>query len=208
MARKKKDDAERKAQSVSWRPNMTGDGNYKTPIFLSYPKPYQARQRDFIEKLCSHLNERDFSPRTLDVTDYNFKAPLHAIRKMMSESYGLITVAFRRTYLRKATGNYRTNIKTLKEYNLDGTWMTSPWAHIEPAMAYQIGLPVMILRESGVIADGILEKGTLGLSMPEFDLSAKAEDYLGTQQWRHLIRQWESDVRGVEARRGEPPSAF
>lgn len=29
-------------------------------------------------------------------------------------------------------------------------------------MAVQIGLPVLILRESGVVADGILEKGVLG----------------------------------------------
>jgi hypothetical protein len=33
-------------------------------------------------------------------------------------------------------------------------WMTSPWAHIETAMAYQIGPPILILREEGVVDDG------------------------------------------------------
>ena len=49
-------------------------------------------------------------------------------------------------------------------------WLTSPWAHIEPAMVYQIGPLVLILREAGVLDDGVLENGTIGLYMAESDL--------------------------------------
>lgn len=199
---------EEKASGVGWGNSSEQRGEYKTPIFLSYPKPFEKRQHDFIQKLSKHLDERDFSPRTLGVTDYNNQAPLRAIRKIMLESYGLITVAFRRTYLREATGNYRTDIDSLKPYDLNDTWTTSPWSHIEPAMAYQIGLPIMILRESGVVADGVLEKGVVGLYMPEFDLEDNTSDYLQSREWRHIIRNWEADVRTAENHRAEPPRLY
>lgn len=198
-----------KAREVDWAPDDADRRSaYKTPIFLSYPKPCNVQQQTFISRVCRHLEDHDFAPRTLGVTDYNLKAPLHAIRKLMSESYGLITVAFRRTYLEKATGNYRTDIDKLSAYDLSDTWMTSPWAHIEPAMAYQVGLPIMLLRESGVLADGILKHGVVGLYMPEFDLEADAEAYLQSLEWRQVFRAWETDVRAVENHRGDPPKLY
>jgi hypothetical protein len=96
--------------------------------------------------------------RTLGVTDYDMDAPLKAIRRLMLESNGMITVAFRRTYIERGTANYQTDIPTLRAHQFTDSWLTSPWAHIEPAMAYQIGLPILLLREDGVIADGLLEK--------------------------------------------------
>lgn len=199
---------EARATGVAWSGTPDVPPEYRTPVFLSYPKPFDSRQEEFIVALRRHLVERDFAPRTLGVTDYNNQAPLRAIRKMMLESYGLITVAFRRTYLEQATGNYRTDMEAITPYDLGKTWLTSPWSHIEPAMAYQIGLPIMILRESGVVADGVLEKGVVGLYMPEFDLEDTAESYLNSREWRHLIRDWESSVRAVETHRSEPPKLY
>lgn len=202
------DATEQTPPDIGWLGATDQQGSYRPPVFLSYPKPCNVEQEAFIEALKATLRERDLHPRTLGITDYNLRAPLHAIRKLMLESYGLITVAFRRTYLKEATGNYRTNLASLAEYDLSGKWYTSPWAHIEPAMAYQLGLPILLLRESGVVADGILERGVVGLYMPEFDLEEGASDYLSSVEWRQLVRQWERDVRAVENARGEPPRLY
>jgi hypothetical protein len=51
----------------------------------------------------------------------------------------LLTVAFRRTFVKKGTARLRTDVAGLKEARIDGQWLTTPWAHIEAAMAYQIG---------------------------------------------------------------------
>src|SRR6185436_16379758 len=139
-------------------------------IFLSYPKPCFGKQAAFVKQVHTYLSERGFEPRTLGVTDYDMDAPLTAIRRLMLESNGLLTIAFRRTYVEKGTARLRTDVATLKEEPIDGKWLTTPWAHIEPAMAYQLGLTVLILREQGVLDDGILERGVAGLYMPEFDL--------------------------------------
>jgi hypothetical protein len=177
-------------------------------IFLSYPKPCFGRQNDFVSRVGEYLRSRGFLPRTLGVTEYDMDAPLTAIRRLMLESNGLITIAFRRTYVEKGTAKLRTDIQNLTEQSIDGAWLTTPWSHIEPAMAYQIGLPILILREAGVLADGVLEKGVVGLYMPEIDLETPVEKYLQSPEWNGLIGRWEGFVRTVVDRKGRPPSLF
>ncbi|MBY8873130.1 hypothetical protein K7640_14940 [Micromonospora sp. PLK6-60] len=181
---------------------------FKTSVFLSYPKPCMGRQQEFIDRLCGYLDERGFAPRTLGVTDYDMDAPLKAIRRLMRESNGLITVAFRRTYVEHAVGNHRTDLTDRTTYDLRDVWLTSPWAHIEPAMAYQLGLPILILKESKVVADGLLERGVVGTYMPEFNVEDPTEEYLASPEWRQLIGQWEGQVRTVVDRKGNPPQLY
>ena len=182
--------------------------HFKISVFVSYPKPYMSAQQEFIDRVYTYLDGRGLAPRTLGVTDYDVDAPLKAIRRLMLESNGLITVAFRRTYIERGVGNYRTDIASLKPVELTGKWLTSPWAHIEPAMAYQIGLPILLLREKGVIDDGILEKAVVGTYMPEFDLDSSLDDYFASPEWNNLIWKWESQVRAVVDKKGNPPQLF
>lgn len=102
----------------------------------------------------TYLLGRGLEPRTLGVTDYDVDAPLKAIRRLMLESSGLITVAFRRIFV----GSAEVQPGTAEASSITDQWLTSPYSHMEPAMTFQIGLPTLILRESGVVADGILEK--------------------------------------------------
>lgn len=75
--------------------------------------------------------------------------------------------------------------------SISNQWLTSPYCQIEPAMAFQIGLPVLILRETGVIADGILERGVFGAYMPEFNLNGNVDDYFASAEWGQIIQKWE-----------------
>lgn len=177
-------------------------------VFLSYPKPCFGRQQEFVGAVDRYLRERGFSPRTLGVTDYDMDAPLTAIRRLMRESNGLITIAFRRTYVETGALRARTDISSLRETPIRDVWLTTPWAHIEPAMAYQLGLPILIFREKGVLADGVLEHGVVGLYMPEIDLDVPAEDYFSTAEWRNVMGRWEGFVRTVVERKGRPPELY
>ena len=75
-------------------------------------------------------------------------------------------------------------------------------------MAFQLGLPVLILREKGVIAEGILEKGVLGVYMPEFDLSGNLDEYFKSREGVQIIQQWEGCVRRVVENKGKPPLLY
>jgi hypothetical protein len=181
-------------------------------IFLSHPQPINASQTDFLLRLKTWLETRGFLPRTLGVTDYSDAAPLNAIRGLMAESNGLICVALRRSHIATGSAVVRQG-KVYREKRVEDQWLTSPWAHIEPAMAYQIGLPILILREAGVLADGVLEKGIIGLYMPEFELGGQGEEgegqhYLESREWDGVSRQWEQHVRNVLAHKSQPPKLY
>lgn len=177
-------------------------------VFLSYPKPYNTQQERFIKLISQYLEERGFQPRTLGVTDYDMEAPLTAIRRIMIESSGLLTIAFRRALIVEGTGKPDSDKLDVKPYDLSNKWLTSPYCHIEPAMAFQIGLPILIFRESGVIDDGILEKGVTGTYMPEFDLDTDIEKYFQSLEWKQLIGRWEGYVRKVSEAKGCPPKLY
>ena len=178
------------------------------PIFLSYPKPFIKKQQEFVKSITEYLVERNFLPRTLGVTDYDVSEPLTAIRRLMLESNGVLVIAFRRYKIINGTANLDSDIDGIKQYDLSNQWKTSPWCQIEPAMAFQIGLPILVLREKGVIADGILEKGVLGTYMPEFDLDGSLDTYFQSQEWKQMISIWEGYVRRVVENKGQPPILY
>jgi hypothetical protein len=182
--------------------------SFKISVFLSYPKPYTDGQIEFVDRVCAYLDARGFAPRTLGVTDYDIDAPLKAIRRLMLESNGLITIAFRRTHIAIGASHSRTDSGDLKPISVEDKWLTSSWAHIEPAMAYQIGLPILLLREKGIIEDGILEKGVVGTYLPEFSLVGTLDDYFASPEWTGLITRWEGQVRSVVDKKGNPPQLY
>ena len=65
-------------------------------VFLSHPRPASGVQRAFLDALTAYLVDREFVPRTLGITDYDMNAPLTAIRRLLLESNGVLTVALRR----------------------------------------------------------------------------------------------------------------
>jgi hypothetical protein len=179
-----------------------------TSVFLSYPRPHLKQQQEFIDRICQYLKGRGLGPRTLGVTDYDMDSPLKAIRRLMLESNGLITIAFRRTLVEKGCVRAGADLEDAQPSAVSSAWWTSPYCQIEPAMAYQIGLPVLIFREKGVVAEGLLEKGVVGTYMPEFDVTKPLDGYFASAEWNDIITRWEGYVRSVVEAKGNPPKLY
>lgn len=178
-------------------------------VFLSHPQPSSEAQLRFIDELSAYLEARSFVPRTLGITDYDINAPLTAVRRLLLECNGVVTVALRRMLVDHGRVLRRVAAREDGVVSVTGSWLTSPWAHIEPAMAYQLGLPIIHIREKDVLPDGILERGVLGLCGPEFDLDAHAPaEYLRSPEWVAVSGQWEGYVRSVFDRKGRPPVLY
>ena len=177
-------------------------------VFLSYPQPHLKKQEEFIARISDYLRNGGFMPRTLGVTDYDMDAPLKAIRRLMLESNGLITIAFRRTLVDSGTSRAGADVEGFAPAPITSVWWTSSYCQIEPAMAYQIGLPILIFREKGVAAEGLLEKGVVGTYMPEFDLAKPIDSYFSSVEWGDIIARWEGFVRAVVEAKGNPPRLF
>ncbi len=180
----------------------------RIPVFLSHPTPYNTKQKEFIEKLKNILKDRGLEPRTLGVTDYNMTAPLTTIRRLMLESNGVLCVALKRYYIEKGITNKDSDLDR-EERDISNKYITSPYCQIEPAMGFQLGLPILILREKDVIDDGLLEKGVLGIYMPsEIDLSKSPEEYFDNEEIKSLLDEWGSYVRSVAKNKGNPPKLY
>jgi hypothetical protein len=174
------------------------------PIFFSTPKPNNDDQEKFIAKIRDYLKSRGMDPLTLGVTDYDWKSPLSGIRRLMLMSNGVLVIGIKRYIIEK--GEERRIDKNGKPESKDisGLSMTSPWCHIETAMAFQLGLPLLILIEKGVYQDGILEKGIVGNYLPEFDLNKSIEDYFKDKEFLDNIGSFEGEVRSTWNSRGFP----
>lgn len=178
------------------------------PIFLSHPEPHLQRQRDFIHNLTSYLRKRGLHPRTLGATNYDTEAPLRAVRRMLIESNGVLTIAFRRLRIETGCQKWEADLPNVHPTPVSDIWLTSPWCHIEAAMAFQLGLPVLVFREKGVQADGILEQGVMGIYMPEFNLDDVDQQSFDAPMWQQLLGQWEAYVRSTAMNKGTPPKLY
>ncbi len=179
------------------------------PIFLSCPTPFLKRQDAFLKAVQEGLRKRGMTPRTLGDTDYDLEVPLRAVRRMMLESNGVLTIAFRRYRIDAGVSKPASDFEVPSPpMSLKDRWFTSPWSQIESAMAFQLGLPVLVVRESGVLDDGLLERGILDIYMPEFDLDHPIDDYLESRQWTELVSAWERNVRTVSLSKGTPPKLY
>ncbi|MBQ9521464.1 MAG: hypothetical protein IJR72_02710 [Oscillospiraceae bacterium] len=188
-------------------------------VFLSYSRPYTEAQKSFKEGVSKYLDDYlGFSARTLGDTDYDPDEPLTACRRLMVECNGLITLAFRRYYLEKGF-EYADNSnqgqlddkktkKPIEPKPLNEIYFTSPWCQIEAAMAFSLGLPILVLRERGVSPRGLMKKGISGIYLPEFDLDKGGENYLETQEWKEISNEWSGLVRAVRRAKGYPHRVY
>jgi len=170
------------------------------PIFLSRPNPVTPDQTQFLQILEEHVLTSGLLPKTLGVNEYGGDPPLATVRMLMSESNGLVVVALRR---------YRADPLFRLRHNLDDdvmsqVYLTSPWCHIEPGMAFQLGLPMLIIRERGVLDDGILDRGVAGHYVPEIDVEGSPDAFLLGAEWRSLLQDFSAQARAFRRKRGQP----
>jgi hypothetical protein len=185
------------------------------PVFLSRTQPHTVAQKQFLEALCGYLRSRGLDARTVGHTDFGLNG-LEAVRGLLRQSNGLICVAFRRSIVRQGVDRPDANRALgdgLRSIPLKDTWLTTPWCHMEAAMAYQIGLPVLLLVQKGVRQDGVLEDGVLGQYPPVFNLESDQRDLDAVfadnlEKWRQLAGTWEGHVREVVHHRAQPPALY
>jgi len=66
----------------------------------------------------------------------------------------------------------------------------------------------LVLKEKGVIPDGILEEGVAGIYLSEFDCEKLPMDYLNSTEWKQVLCEWEGYVRRVVENKSCPPKLY
>ncbi|HEX9058763.1 MAG TPA: hypothetical protein VF941_01135 [Clostridia bacterium] len=185
----------------------TSDPLYKIPVFLSYARPYNNLQQVFLDRIISNIQRGLLFPRTLGRSDQYTIEPLPSIRRMMLSSFGLLAVAFRRVFVTNAV----SRPGTVQEQTFTDFWLTSPYLQIEPSMAFQVGLPIMLMVEDGVstnnVFGGVLEQGAGPFNIIRFsinDLDSIENFFNNNVFWKETFEDWVGQVRCYYQRKTEP----
>jgi hypothetical protein len=123
-------------------------------VFISMGTPYTQPYRQFRDELETFLrNSCGVDPRIVGKNEYPSGSPLAHIRSVMGECAGVIIVAYERKYLE--TGMEKRGADSPQK--LENRIYTTPWNHIESAIAYSLGLPLYIFCQKGLCEEGLIE---------------------------------------------------
>lgn len=109
---------------------------YRIPVFLSHPSRLNSDQQEFVDAIIRQIRKALLFPRTLPESEQYPETPLTNIRRMLLSSYGFIALNLKQREVKVI----QNSLNQPQDYV---TWEGSPFAQIEPAMAYEYGLPIL-----------------------------------------------------------------
>lgn len=177
------------------------DRAFRIPIFLSTTNTVNDLQEQFLTRLIREIEDALLFPRTLPVSEQYPENILTNIRRLVFSSYGLLAINFRRFYVQILDSNVGEPPSTTP------FWEGSTFSQIEPAMAFQFGIPILLVREKGTdVSNGIWAGGITPLNIfVDWDSDNQSvDDFFNSVQWREVFAYWAAEVRGNYLLRTEP----
>lgn len=164
--------------------------SFRIPTFLSHPSRLNVVQQQFVDAVIRKIRKELLFPRTLPITEQYPETPLTNIRRMILSSYGMVSLNLRQRRVNIIEDNLLQPIETT-------TWVGSPFAQIEPAMAYEYGLPLLLIRETGVEQNGIWSFGISPFLILEWDSTVinPIETFFQRTDWKSIFQSWTCHVR-------------
>lgn len=135
-------------------------------IFISHPTPYNKFQEGFLALIDLELRKHGLNPINLGKNNWSFISPLQPIKEIMNTCVAAIVIGLERHH--SLIGYDKEFSKSSKE--IIHKYSSSPWIQIEAGMAYQAGLPILILKEDKVYGEGILDPQISNSFVFEFNL--------------------------------------
>lgn len=124
-------------------------------VFVSVGGTATDQQEAFIRAVEDRLRSEGLVPHTVGRNTFSFDAPLKTVTELLEKCSGTVVIALERTYF--ASGIEKRGGP--KESALSDIRLPTPWNQIEAAMAYSRGHPLMVVVESGLKSEGLLERG-------------------------------------------------
>ena len=153
-------------------------------VFISHPTPYNKYQEGFLSLIDFELKKHGLNPMNLGKNNWSFKSPLKPIKEIMDTCVAAIVIGLERHH--SFIGYEKEFSKNAKE--LIHKYSSSPWIQIEAGMAYQAGLPILILKEDKVYGEGILDPQISDSFVFEFDLKKLQKNI--SPELEQMISSW------------------
>lgn len=155
-------------------------------VFISVGGTANTQQEDFVRLIEDRLRSENLIPSTIGRNNFSADSPLKAVKDLMNECSGILVIALERTYFEKGKekrgGTQETDLAQIK--------FATPWNQIESGMAYAKDLPILVILEEGIRAEGLLEKGYDWYVMKV----ALNQNSLTTQEFNGVLSSWKTKV--------------
>lgn len=181
---------------------------YQIPVFLSHPTSNTINnlQIEFLLRLIKELKKELLFPRTLPNTEQYPESTMTSIRRMIYSSYGMVTLNLERKKVKVIDTNgatiYQNDIG--QEY-----WTGSYFSFIEPAMAYQYGLPQLFITESLDTNQDVFESGgIIPFRVLVWDSSKGIDYFFSSIEWKEMLQNWAAEVRNGYYLKTLPPFEY
>lgn len=124
-------------------------------VFVSVGATATEQQETFVRAIEDRLRSEGLVPHTVGRNTFQSDAPLKTVTELLDKCSGTVVVALERTYV--ASGVDKRGGP--KEAPLADVRLPTPWNQIEAAMAYSRAHPLLVIVESGLKSEGLLERG-------------------------------------------------
>ena len=124
-------------------------------VFVSVGGTATEKQEEFVQAVEKRLRSEGLVPHTVGRNTFSAGAPLKQVTELIDKCSGSVVIALERSHfqsgLEKRGGP--------KESVLENVKLPTPWNQIEAALSYARGLPLLVIVESGLKGEGLLEHG-------------------------------------------------
>jgi hypothetical protein len=179
-------------------------------VFVSVGRTSTPQQEQFVSGIETHMLDHGLTPQALGRNYWSSQQPLRAIDELMGQCAGVAIIGFERVRVVEAVDRRgSTSERALSPFALP-----TVWNQIEAAMAYARGLPLLVVVEEDLRAEGLLETG-YDWYVKRVAVSAQAtadREFLGIfDDWRSRVEAYHAAStpeapRAAEKQTGESPS--
>ncbi|MDF2804440.1 MAG: hypothetical protein K0S61_4345 [Anaerocolumna sp.] len=160
-------------------------------------------QISFLIRLLGELKKELLFPRTLPNTEQYPESTMTSIRRMVTSSFGMLTLnlARRKVQVIETNGATVYNNEIGRQF-----WTGSTFSFIEPAMAYQFGLPQLFITEALVSEQDVNQQGGIfPFRVLIWDSSKGIDYFFESVEWKEMLQNWSAEVRSGYYIQTRPP---
>ncbi len=157
-------------------------------VFVSVGGTATEEQEVFVRAVEDRLRSEGIIPHTVGRNTFSADAPLKAVTELMDKCRGAVVIALERSFF--ASGTEKRGGPD--ESTLANVKLPTPFNQIEAAMAYSRDLPLMVIVESDIKSEGLLQSGYdwyVQLVKPEVE-SLHSNEFNGVlSSWKDKMAQ-------------------
>ena len=161
------------------------------PVFLSVGGVHRLDQEQFMQCLRAEMRILGVDLRVVPPDAFSTNAPFDQIHGVIAACRAALVVGLERRHAYAVFERERSDDERI----LYEQFTSTGWNHIEGAIASALKIPVLVLREDHIHAEGIFEARNHRHQIREFDLSKECRGL--SAGFREYLASWVQHVRTV-----------